>query len=175
MLYNLYVICLYIFFFFFFQAEDGIRDHCVTGVQTCALPICHAVPAGASPDGTPRGPRRGRARDGAPSASGPAPGTGSPAGGGRSCAGRAPGRRRVPRPAQQRAASWAQTADPAAVRSPGEAALQVAMPEPRRVGPEGGAGCGTARGEAPREATRPAPRSAASPVAAAGRAGGWGR
>ena len=26
---------------FFFQAEDGIRDHCVTGVQTCALPISH--------------------------------------------------------------------------------------------------------------------------------------
>src|SRR5437588_4786616 len=26
-------------FFFFCQAEDGIRDHCVTGVQTCALPI----------------------------------------------------------------------------------------------------------------------------------------
>src|SRR5260221_8206210 len=26
-------------YFFFFQAEDGIRDHCVTGVQTCALPI----------------------------------------------------------------------------------------------------------------------------------------
>src|SRR5438132_13641085 len=26
-------------FIFFFQAEDGIRDHCVTGVQTCALPI----------------------------------------------------------------------------------------------------------------------------------------
>src|SRR5476649_3002416 len=25
--------------FFFFQAEDGIRDHGVTGVQTCALPI----------------------------------------------------------------------------------------------------------------------------------------
>src|SRR6202012_6213721 len=23
----------------FFQAEDGIRDHCVTGFQTCALPI----------------------------------------------------------------------------------------------------------------------------------------
>src|SRR2546430_4249236 len=29
---------------FFFQAEDGIRDLTVTGVQTCALPIC-------SPDG----------------------------------------------------------------------------------------------------------------------------
>src|SRR3972149_1762206 len=31
---------LYFFsFFFFFQAEDGIRDLTVTGVQTCALPI----------------------------------------------------------------------------------------------------------------------------------------
>src|SRR5439155_8141881 len=28
------------FFLFFFQAEDGIRDGHVTGVQTCALPIC---------------------------------------------------------------------------------------------------------------------------------------
>src|SRR5256885_1136313 len=27
---------------FFFQAEDGIRDYKVTGVQTCALPISHA-------------------------------------------------------------------------------------------------------------------------------------
>src|SRR2546422_8008678 len=34
------------FFFFFFQAEDGIRDVAVTGVQTCALPIscgCYAT------------------------------------------------------------------------------------------------------------------------------------
>src|SRR2546429_67123 len=30
------------FFFFFFQAEDGIRDVAVTGVQTCALPICRS-------------------------------------------------------------------------------------------------------------------------------------
>src|SRR3712207_6981254 len=29
------------YFFFFFQAEDGIRDIGVTGVQTCALPICN--------------------------------------------------------------------------------------------------------------------------------------
>src|SRR2546423_8242570 len=29
--------CYYVFFFF--QAEDGIRDKLVTGVQTCALPI----------------------------------------------------------------------------------------------------------------------------------------
>src|SRR5690348_17359859 len=33
------VSCLFDFFFFFFQAEDGIRDGRVTGVQTCALPI----------------------------------------------------------------------------------------------------------------------------------------
>src|SRR5207248_8461439 len=31
-------------FFFFFQAEDGIRDRTVTGVQTCALPISIARP-----------------------------------------------------------------------------------------------------------------------------------
>src|SRR5687767_10447479 len=33
-------------FFFFFQAEDGIRDKLVTGVQTCALPIWLRIPAG---------------------------------------------------------------------------------------------------------------------------------
>src|SRR5690606_1576823 len=31
--------CVVFFFSFFFQAEDGIRDFHVTGVQTCALPI----------------------------------------------------------------------------------------------------------------------------------------
>src|SRR5256885_7508556 len=31
--------------FFFFQAEDGIRDYKVTGVQTCALPIYTSAPA----------------------------------------------------------------------------------------------------------------------------------
>src|SRR6266542_479388 len=35
--------------FFFFQAEDGIRDATVTGVQTCALPICRARPPGHRP------------------------------------------------------------------------------------------------------------------------------
>ena len=30
-------------YFFFFQAEDGIRDIGVTGVQTCALPICDDI------------------------------------------------------------------------------------------------------------------------------------
>src|SRR6266566_5219777 len=32
------------YFFFFFQAEDGIRDYKVTGVQTCALPILTFAP-----------------------------------------------------------------------------------------------------------------------------------
>src|SRR5205823_7464307 len=36
--------------FFFFQAEDGIRDKLVTGVQTCALPI---LPSGARPAFSP--------------------------------------------------------------------------------------------------------------------------
>src|SRR5688500_20237405 len=65
-------------FFFFFQAEDGIRDYKVTGVQTCALPIFLAlVPRGRGangaaqlralrgdhPGGTSReGARRGLAR-----------------------------------------------------------------------------------------------------------------
>src|SRR2546428_14094246 len=40
--------------FFFFQAEDGIRDLIVTGVQTCALPI------------SPPGYRHGGPRDGPP-------------------------------------------------------------------------------------------------------------
>src|SRR5690606_39861154 len=36
------ILCPY-FDFFFFQAEDGIRDFHVTGVQTCALPILSGV------------------------------------------------------------------------------------------------------------------------------------
>src|SRR5258708_30847650 len=35
--------------FFFFQAEDGIRDDLVTGVQTCALPISSAEKLNARP------------------------------------------------------------------------------------------------------------------------------
>src|SRR2546430_10307801 len=41
-------------YFFFFQAEDGIRDLTVTGVQTCALPISRT---------SIRGTRRSRAPD----------------------------------------------------------------------------------------------------------------
>src|SRR5690606_40514654 len=55
---------------FFFQAEDGIRDFHVTGVQTCALPIFLALQlddelASALGGGAGRGQRGGRARDGA--------------------------------------------------------------------------------------------------------------
>src|SRR2546426_9042724 len=36
-------VCFYSLHHFFFQAEDGIRDYKVTGVQTCALPISSPV------------------------------------------------------------------------------------------------------------------------------------
>src|SRR5207248_5765685 len=48
-------------FFFFFQAEDGIRDRTVTGVQTCALPISWAGPASRSGSAPPFAPRRAAA------------------------------------------------------------------------------------------------------------------
>src|SRR2546425_12194447 len=44
MLFYIYhLVYFFLFIFFFFQAEDGIRDKLVTGVQTCALPILHIV------------------------------------------------------------------------------------------------------------------------------------
>src|SRR5690625_6458812 len=50
---------LFLFPYFFFQAEDGIRDGHVTGVQTCALPI--SQPLGAADRlGQPHGLRPGR-------------------------------------------------------------------------------------------------------------------
>src|SRR2546421_7016828 len=46
--------------FFFFQAEDGIRDLIVTGVQTCALPIWRHFPPRSrpAPPAMPRAPSR---------------------------------------------------------------------------------------------------------------------
>src|SRR2546426_4680313 len=50
---NIKLISLAVFiFFFFFQAEDGIRDYKVTGVQTCALPILDTGLAGIHEGGT---------------------------------------------------------------------------------------------------------------------------
>src|SRR2546426_6658951 len=40
----MYMVMILEFIFFFFQAEDGIRDYKVTGVQTCALPISERLP-----------------------------------------------------------------------------------------------------------------------------------
>src|SRR5438552_4889391 len=51
--------CIGLFYcFFFFQAEDGIRDDLVTGVQTYALPIWPScrTPRGKSPGSTSRRP-----------------------------------------------------------------------------------------------------------------------
>src|SRR2546427_13228440 len=61
------VLLLYVlvFFFFFFQAEDGIRDLTVTGVQTCALPICGRGAAAALPTRAARRLLAGRAHHGA--------------------------------------------------------------------------------------------------------------
>src|SRR3989475_8490628 len=51
---SLYCVSMYcsscvLSFFFFFQAEDGIRDLTVTGVQTCALPISFLKGTAAAP------------------------------------------------------------------------------------------------------------------------------
>src|SRR2546430_14064989 len=61
MLVQWFIVCFV--FFFFFQAEDGIRDLTVTGVQTCALPIFRPVVLDRS------------AADGALGAQGPGPAT----------------------------------------------------------------------------------------------------
>src|SRR5439155_8893383 len=53
--FSVYVFRLFLFFVFFFQAEDGIRDGHVTGVQTCALPISFT---GSSPKRSSRSSRR---------------------------------------------------------------------------------------------------------------------
>src|SRR5207244_5180420 len=47
------------YIFFFSQAEDGIRDDLVTGVQTCALPICFDA-GGAGDRSRAEAPRRDR-------------------------------------------------------------------------------------------------------------------
>src|SRR5689334_24195348 len=60
-------ICIIYLLFFFFQAEDGIRDGTVTGVQTCALPISGSPSPETDPGpcactGSPREAERARAR-----------------------------------------------------------------------------------------------------------------
>src|SRR3989441_5929235 len=50
------LLCFICFFFFFFQAEDGIRDKLVTGVQMCALPIFGNASAGVAGSFNPATP-----------------------------------------------------------------------------------------------------------------------
>src|SRR3712207_8867453 len=60
--------------FFFFQAEDGIRDIGVTGVQTCALPIWVRRAAPGVALTSPFGPAQSGAAQPRPGAGGTAPG-----------------------------------------------------------------------------------------------------
>src|SRR2546429_4112297 len=82
------------FSFFFFQAEDGIRDVAVTGVQTCALPICPRTRPSWPPRSRPRGSRRRPPRPAAGGRWPPAAGSGT--------ASRAPADRRRPARSEER-------------------------------------------------------------------------
>src|SRR5947209_20504129 len=64
--------------FFFFQAEDGIRDIGVTGVQTCALPISGKWRPQRNTFPSARGPRAGFSRSRSRSFSGSAATSGRP-------------------------------------------------------------------------------------------------
>src|SRR5262249_59413543 len=102
---------------FFFQAEDGIRDWSVTGVQTCALPIlARASQAGVR--------RRSHGRD----RRAPAAGAG------------APGRRSAPRAPQDAAPVLSREALALRARQ-----LAGVRSEERRVGEEGRSGWGRDR------------------------------
>src|SRR5690606_40412377 len=94
-----------IVFFFFFQAEDGIRDFHVTGVQTCALPIS-LVPASTGPRRSrdPRLVARRRRRPSAPAD----PGEGTrPRGTGDAARGRGPRRSEERRVGKEGRCRWA--------------------------------------------------------------------
>src|SRR5690606_40496678 len=97
--------------------EDGIRDFHVTGVQTCALPICHERYGRASPPSSPPEPRGDRTSP--PTRPGPPPG---------SCA----------RWTLGRTSLWDGTRDQPPGGSRGVRILLRS--EERRVGKEGGAG-----------------------------------
>src|SRR5258708_20261736 len=140
---------------FFFQAEDGIRDDLVTGVQTCALPIW--LPSG----GRAPGPRA------APARRAPAPpGSSGRCAGSRPVPGPAPN---WPRPRHRRAApAPGRTARPAHLpravpaRPPGPAGAPAQIPgawrELRPAAAAAGAAGRTRHADAPGTTHRPAGR-----------------
>src|SRR5438093_12240912 len=65
MLTILLILRILTYFFFFFQAEDGIRDWSVTGVQTCALPISQSRSTPRDPQGFLQGATDSRAAENA--------------------------------------------------------------------------------------------------------------
>src|SRR5437764_2957642 len=106
------------FDFFFFQAEDGIRDTSVTGVQTCALPIARGARVGGrrlgrGGPGVARGrPRIGaQARPAAVAAVGGASSDGVAAPGPGAARDRPAGGTRAARTARARAAGAARTSE----------------------------------------------------------------
>src|SRR5256884_7179914 len=60
----MFILCMGAMRIIFFQAKDGIRDVAVTGVQTCALPICPEHGAGARSAARARPRAAGRAARG---------------------------------------------------------------------------------------------------------------
>src|SRR5256886_8742787 len=150
-------------FFFFFQAEDGIRDLTVTGVQTCALPISrahraraaerYALPGrhgAAARRRAARGERGPRARPDPRRVRPSAPGARSPRGPARHRARRRPAARGDRRPDRRRG--------PARRGAAPGAARDARRRQPAR------AGVGCARGSRQRTPRGPRVTSRAGPV-----------
>src|SRR2546426_9940971 len=158
------------YFFFFFQAEDGIRDYKVTGVQTCALPI---YPGRARRSEHPPRPQTRASRRGArdPPAGRPRPGAPRGAGDG----GRPPP---VPVPAvDERGGGQGATRPellllpepparrPADPRQPAHVSLRAAAALPARPGPARSGAAVAADLRAPRLGARAGRRARAAPAA----------
>src|SRR6266478_6275789 len=122
---------MHLFFFFFFQAEDGIRDLTVTGVQTCALPprpARGARPLERAGRGRPRATRASSPRRRPSTRSRPAPRAASP------CRPRATRRALRSPPPRGRAASGTTRSRPSRRPPPDELANGLAVRHEDRVG-----------------------------------------
>src|SRR5713226_3878896 len=120
--------------FFFLQAEDGIRDGRVTGVQTCALPISGRGAAhGRAGAPGPATPGRRYRRDRVPTRAGAAPSTPAPAKDARPLpAPAAPSRARGPAGAGTPRARRAREPRPSSRSGRDRSALRRSAPPPAR-------------------------------------------